>query len=64
MMLWDEILKNYNQRLDDLKSSLAYGSASDYSEYKQGVGQVIGIEWCRDVLKEIINKRIYEEEEE
>ena len=63
MTLWDDILKHYNQRIEELKNSLANGSASEYYEYRKMVGQIAGMEWCRDTLKEIVNKRIYEEEE-
>jgi hypothetical protein len=64
MTLWDELLRNYDQKLEDIKTSLAYGAASEYSEYRQLVGQAVAVTWCRDMLKETVRKRIYEEDQE
>ena len=63
MTLWDDILKKFQEKQEEIKNSLANGAASEYREYRQMVGQITAIEWCTDTLKDVVNKRIYEEEE-
>ena len=63
MTLWDDILKKFQEKQEEIKNSLANGAASEYHEHRQMVGQITAIEWCTDTLKDVVNKRIYEEEE-
>ena len=63
MNFWDELNLKYEERLQDIKNSLAYGNVSSYDEYRQAVGTVEGLEWSRECLKEIINNRFKLEED-
>jgi len=63
MEIWDEVIKEYNDELNKLKNTLGNGNAETYSHYRQIVGQVYGIEWCRATLTAIIKNRFYDEEE-
>ena len=64
MDIWDEIVIEFNEELNKLKITLGYGSAEDYSHYRQIVGSISGIEWARDNLTNIVKKRIYQEDDE
>ena len=64
MDIWDEIVIEFNEELNKLKITLGNGSAEDYSHYRQIVGSISGIEWARDNLTNIVNKRIYQEDNE
>ena len=63
MDIWDEIVIEFNEELNKLKTTLGNGSAEDYSHYRQIVGSISGIEWARDNLTTIIKKRIYQEDD-
>ena len=63
-MLWEEIDKHLQKEIDLLKNSLASGAASDYASYMNSVGRISGLEWARAEVKSIINKMVYEDEEE
>ena len=63
MEIWDEVIKEYNDELNKLKNTLGNGNAETYSHYRQIVGQLYGIEWCRTILTTIIKNRFYDEEE-
>tara|TARA_R100001594_G_scaffold70750_1_gene105199 strand:+ start:217 stop:414 length:198 start_codon:yes stop_codon:yes gene_type:complete len=60
---WDELNLKYEEKILDLKNSLAYGNASSYDEYRHTVGVVEGVEWAKECLKHIVKQRIYEEED-
>ena len=64
MDIWDEIVIEFNEELNKLKTTLGNGSAEDYAHYRQMVGSISGIEWARDNLTNIIKKRMYMEDEE
>ena len=64
MDIWDEIVQELNQEINQLRITLGNGSAEDYSHYRQIVGSISGLEWARDNLTTIVKKRIYMEEEE
>jgi|TARA_R110000803_G_scaffold48368_1_gene100506 hypothetical protein len=63
-MLWEEIQNNLQKEIDILKNSLASGSASDYHSYMNTVGRISGLEWAKVEIKNLVNKVIYEEDEE
>ena len=63
-MLWEEIDKILQKEMDAAKNSLASGAASDYSSYMNSVGRISGLEYARAEVKDIVNKMIYEDEEE
>jgi hypothetical protein len=63
MEIWDEVIKEYNDELNKLKNTLGDGNAENYSHYRQLVGHIYGIEWCRTTLTTIIKNRFYDEEE-
>ncbi len=62
--IWDEVVSEYNNEINNLRTALSNGSAEDYSHYRQMVGSISGIEWARDNLTNIIKKRMYMEDEE
>ena len=64
MDIWDEVVIEFNDEINKLKTTLGNGSAEDYSHYRQLVGAISGIEWARNNLTDIIKKRIYQEDEE
>jgi len=63
MEIWDEVIQEYNEELNKLKNTLGDGNAENYSHYRQLVGRLNGIEWCREILTTIIKNRFYNEEE-
>ena len=64
MDIWDEVIKEYNNELDKLRLSVSSGQAEDFAHYRQLVGLIQGIEWSRNQLKNIVNKRLYDEEDD
>ena len=64
MEIWDEVIKEYNQEINNLRLALGNGSAEDYSHYRQLVGSISSLEWARDNLTDIIKKRMYMEDED
>jgi hypothetical protein len=64
MDIWDEIVQELNQEINQLRITIGNGSAEDYPHYRQVVGSISGLEWARDNLTSIVKKRIYMEEEE
>tara|TARA_R100001143_G_C3334327_1_gene121030 strand:- start:878 stop:1069 length:192 start_codon:yes stop_codon:yes gene_type:complete len=63
MEIWDEVIKEYNNELNKLKNVLGDGKADSYSNYRELVGHIRGIEWSREIFTNIIKISIYEEEE-
>ena len=63
MDIWDEIVIEFNEELNKLKTTLGNGSAEDYSHYRQIVGSISGIEWARDNLPPIVKNRVYQEDD-
>ena len=63
MEIWDEVIKEYNNEINNLRLTLGNGSAEDYSHYRQIVGSISSLEWARDNLTDIVKKRIYMEDE-
>jgi hypothetical protein len=63
MNIYEEISQEYDKQIEELKNLLAYGSASSYSDYRQIVGRIEGIELSKDNLINIVKTRIYSEEE-
>ena len=64
MDIWDEVKKEYDSEINNLKAALGNGSAEDYSHYRQIVGSISSLEWARDNLINIVKKRIYMEDED
>ena len=62
MTLWEELTREYDKQIEELKNLLAYGSASSYADYRQIVGRIEGIELSKDNLVNIVKTRIYEED--
>jgi|TARA_R110000803_G_scaffold169323_1_gene232308 hypothetical protein len=63
MNIYEEVSKEYDKQIEELKNLLAYGTASSYADYKQIVGRIEGIELSKDNLINIVKTRIYSEEE-
>ena len=64
MDIWDEVIQEYNKEIENFKNSLASGGIEDYANYRQLVGSINGIEWCRQQLKDILKRRQYTDDEE
>ena len=64
MDIWDEVITEFNNEINNLRVTLGNGSAEDYSHYRQIVGSISSLEWARDNLTQIIKKRIYMEDED
>ena len=58
MEIFDEVLKVYDEEISRLKETLGNGSAEDYPHYRQMVGSITSIEWCKNNLKHIIKRRM------
>ena len=64
MEIWDEVISEFNNEINNLRLTLGNGSAEDYPHYRQIVGSISSLEWARDNLTQIIKKRIYMEDED
>ena len=64
MDIWDEVITEFNNEINNLRVTLGNGSAEDYPHYRQIVGSISSLEWARDNLTLIIKKRIYMEDED
>ena len=64
MDIWDEVVKEYDNELNKLRLTVSSGQAEDFAHYRQLVGLIQGIEWSRNQLKNIVNKRLYDEEDD
>ncbi len=64
MDMWDEVVKEYDNELNKLRLTVSSGQAEDFAHYRQLVGLIQGIEWSRNQLKNIVNKRLYDEEDD
>ena len=62
--MWDEVVKEYDNELNKLRLTVSSGQAEDFAHYRQLVGLIQGIEWSRNQLKNIVNKRLYDEEDD
>ena len=62
MTLWEEITKELDKQIEDLKNLLAYGGSSCYDVYRQVVGRIEGLELAKEQITNIVKIRIYEEE--
>ena len=63
MEIWDEVIKESNQEINNLRISLGNGSAEDYAHYRQVVESISSLEWARNNLTDIIKKRTYGDED-
>ena len=64
MDIWDEVVTEFNNEINNLRVTLGNGSAQDYPHYRQSVGSISSLEWARDNLTDIVKKRIYMEDDE
>ena len=64
MDIWDEVITEFNNEINNLRVTLGNGAAEDYPHYRQIVGSISSLEWARDNLTQIIKKRIYMEDED
>jgi len=64
MEIWDEVVKEFNDELNKLRTGVCEGQSDNFAHYRQMVGHIYGIEWSRNKLTDIVKKRIYSDEEE
>jgi len=60
-MLYEEIAKELQKEIENIKNSLAYGGSSDYHSYRESVGRIAGIETSINLIKNFVNKYIEED---
>ena len=60
-MLYEEIAKELQKEIENIKNSLAYGASSDYHSYRESVGRIAGIEISINIVKDFVNKYIEED---
>jgi ADP-dependent phosphofructokinase/glucokinase len=60
-VLYEELIKELHKEIEQMKNSLAYGHASDYSMYKEVVGNIAGIERSIGIVKDYLTKYIEED---
>ena len=64
MDIWDEVITEFNNEINNLRVTLGNGSAEDYPHYRQIVGSISSLEWARDNLTSIYKKRLHMEDDE
>ena len=64
MDIWDEVVQELNNEIQNLRITLGSGSAEDYAHYRQIVGSIQGLDWARTNITDIIKKRTYGENED
>ena len=64
MEVWDEVIKEFNQEINNLRLTLGSGVAEDFAHYRQIAGSINSLEWARDNLTDIIKKRTYAEDDD
>jgi len=64
MDIWDEVVKELGNEIQNLRITLGSGSAEDYAHYRQIVGSIQGLDWARTNITDIIKKRTYGENED
>jgi sugar-specific transcriptional regulator TrmB len=60
-VLYEEIAKELQKEIENIKNSLAYGGSSDYHSYRESVGRIAGIETSINLIKDFVNKYIEED---
>lgn len=60
-MLYEELQKELQKEIENIKNSLAYGTSSDYASYREQVGRIAGIETSINLIKDYLKKYIEEE---
>jgi hypothetical protein len=60
-MLYEELQKELQKEIENIKNSLAYGASSDYASYREQVGRIAGIETSINLIKDYLKKYIEEE---
>ena len=64
MDIWDEVVKELGDEIQQLRITLGNGTAEDYAHYRQIVGSIQSLEWARTNINDIIKKRTYGENED
>ena len=60
-MLYEEIAKELQKEIENIKNSLAYGGSADYHSYRESVCRIAGIETSINIIKDFVNKYIEED---
>lgn len=63
MTVIEELNKEIDREVFDLKNFLANGHAETYDNYKQIVGKIEGLEWAKNHLNHITKKMLHEDED-
>jgi hypothetical protein len=60
-MLYEELEKELQKEIENIKNGLAYGACSEYASYREQVGRIAGIETSINLIKDYLKKYIEEE---
>jgi hypothetical protein len=63
MTLIEELNREIDKEIYNLKTFLASGGAQSYDNYRQIVGKVEGLEWAKNHLNHITKKMLHEDED-
>ena len=61
MTLYEDLVKQLQKEIDEVKNSLAYGGVSDYASYREAVGKINGFEISISIIKDTTNRYIEED---
>ena len=61
MTLYENLVKELQKEIDEVKNSLAYGSVSDYPSYREAVGKINGFEISISIIIDTTNRYIEED---
>jgi len=62
-MYFEDIKKEIEAQIGEYEKLLGSNGAEDYSSYRQYVGTISGLKWCRDLVAQI-QKRVAEGEDD
>ena len=62
-MYFEDIKQQIEAQIVEYEKLLGSNGAEDYSSYRQYVGTISGLKWCRDLVAQI-QKRVAEGEED
>ena len=62
-MYFEDIKQQIESQIVEYEKLLGSNGAEDYSSYRQYVGTISGLKWCRDLVAQI-QKRVAEGEED
>lgn len=62
-MYFEDIKRQIEEHITDYQKQLGSGAAEDYAHYRQHVGAIAALHWCRDLVAQV-QKRTAEGEDD